>query len=469
MAISMCPIVVRLTAAFGLAIGLLAADGTHAATVQRASVSSTGAEGDGDSYFPSISANGRYLGFYSYATNLVPGDHNGSSDVFVLDLQTGQLRRVSLDSAGTEGNGNSIWSSLSADGHYVAFSSDASNLVHGDTNAQRDIFVHDTQSARTTRISVNSAGAQSDGASYRPEASADGSHVAFHSMATNLVPGDTNAVWDAFVHDLQTGQTQRISVDSSGGQTDLDSYGVSVSADGQVLAFFSRATALVAGDSNGRWDIFVHDRTSGLTTRVSVDSAGNQGDGDSQWPSLSADGRFVAFYSLATNLVPGDTNARADAFVHDRSNGQTTRVSLDSTGTQGDGDTYGVRISADGQRVAFHSYASNLVSADSNGLEDVFVHDRASGRTTRISESDFGVGGDGDSYQPSLSANGRRVAFASAATQLVPGDSNNVSDVFLWLQDSAVPVPLLGHRAIVLICALLALGAWAVERRRRHA
>jgi Tol biopolymer transport system component len=291
---------------------------------------------------------------------------------------SGTTTRVSVASDGTQANGDSDDLSISADGRYVAFRSWADNLVSGDTNSADDIFVHDRQTGQTSRVSVASDGTQANGDSDDLSISADGRYVAFRSWADNLVSGDTNGEFDVFVHDRQTGQTSRVSVASDGTQGNSHSWAPSVSADGRYVAFNSWANNLVSGDSNGRVDIFVHDRQTGQTNRVSVASDGTQANGDSVWPSISADGRYVAFHAWANNLVSGDTNGWYDIFVHDRQTGQTSRVSVASDGTQGNDDSWSPSISADGHYVAFRSRANNLVSGDTNGRYDVFVHDRGS-------------------------------------------------------------------------------------------
>ncbi len=395
----------------------------------RVSLGASGTQGNSNSFHPSISADGRYVAFFSYATNLVPGDTNGSSDVFVHDRQTGQTTRVSVDSSGGQGNERSHYPSLSADGRYVAFDSYATNLV-GDTNRDWDVFVHDRQTGQTTRVSVDSSGGQGNNGSFWPSISAGGRYVAFSSSATNLVPGDTNGYLDVLVHDRQTGQTTRASV--FGAQGNGDSLGrLSISADGSCVAFNSYADNLVPGDTNGDWDVFVHDRQTGQTTRVSVDASGAQGNGGSYYPSITADARFVAFASDAPNLVPGDTNGVQDVFVHDRQTGRTTRVSVDASGAEGDNDSAYPSITADGRYVAFYSDASNLVPGDTNWYVDVFVHDRQTGQITRVSVDASGAEGDDDSTYPSISADGRSVAFSSLATNLVPGDTNGFADIFV--------------------------------------
>jgi Tol biopolymer transport system component len=255
----------------------------------------------------------------------------------------------------------------------VAFQSTASNLVSGDTNGKYDIFVHDRQTGATTRVSVSSNGSEGNSNSYSPSISSDGSYVAFDSNASNLVPGDTNENYDIFVHERQTGATSRVSVGSDGSEGNGRSSNPSISADGRYVAFNSDAGNLVPVDTNGDYDVFVHDRQTGATSRVSVSSDGSEGNSYSLFPVISADGRYVAFASNAGNLVPGDTNGIYDIFVHDRQTGATSRVSVSSDGSEGNDSSARPSISADGRYAVFSSVAGNLVSGDTNGFEDVFV------------------------------------------------------------------------------------------------
>jgi Tol biopolymer transport system component len=407
----------------------------------RVSVGAGGAQANpAASYDPSISADGRYVAFTSLAASLVMGDTNNTWDVFVHDRQTGLTTRVSVGAGGAQGNGLSDWPSISADGRFVAFRSEASNLVTGDTNNGADVFVHDRQTWVTTRVSVGAGGAQANGPSQWLSISGDGRYVAFVSEASNLVAGDTNSRSDVFVHDRQAGVTTRVSVAAGGAQGNNGS-GIfpCISADGRYVAFTSFDSNLVAGDTNNRGDVFVHDRQTGVTTRVSVGAGGTQGNDSSGWPSISADGRYVAFDSLATNLVTGDTNDWQDAFVHDRQTGVTTRVSVGAGGTQGDDYSNTPTISADGRYVAFQSRASNLVTGDTNYLADIFVHDRQLGVTTRVSVGAGGTEGDHYSTFASISADGRHVAFSSYASNLVAGDTNGGEDVFV--HDRFPPAP----------------------------
>src|SRR5689334_12495369 len=388
-------------AAAALAAG--AAPAFAASTTERVSLSSTGAQGNGDSTGPAFSADGHFVAFVSDAGNLVPGDTNGNhcrpgflcgDDVFVRNLATGATERVSVSSGSAQGNDISFSPAVSTDGRFVAFRSFASNLVPGDTNATDDVFVRDRQAGTTERVSVSSTGVQGNGPSGLGGVaiSGDGRIVAFDSPATNLVPGDTNGHNDVFVRDRQNGTTARVSLSSTGRQGNRGSgdLGLAISADGQFVAFASQASNLVAGDTNlhvcGQgtcgYDVFVRDLQAGTTELVSVSSTGVQGNGPSFHPAISRDGRFLAFASAATGLVPGDTNHKGDVLVRDRQAGTTVRASVSSAGQQANGDSgisgsdQGVALSADGQAVAFASSASNLVQGDTNGKIDIFVHAR---------------------------------------------------------------------------------------------
>lgn len=402
--------------------------------------SAGGAQGNGRSTEASVSATGRFIAFTSIASNLVNGDTNGYADVFVFDRQTETTELISVG-VGGDADGNSGMPSISADGRYVAFASNAGNLTaSSDTNMAWDIFVRDRQNGTTRRVSVSSTGAQGNGDSLAPSISADGQFVAFESVATNLVSGDSNRAWDIFVYSLAAGTIQRVSVNSSGAQStlDRDSLAPSISGDGRYIAFQSDATNLVSGDTNAFADIFVHDRQTAQTRRVSVSSGGAQGNADSLKPSISADGQLVAFDSYATNLVTKDNNSTHDVFVHDLSNGQTRRVSVSSFGVQAEGDSHSPAMSAGGRYVAFMSYAPNLVTGDNNRTWDIFIHDRQTGETQLVSRgADEPVNDVAE--RAALSANGEVVAFDSPATNLGSGETNDTYDVFARRLESLPP------------------------------
>lgn len=398
---------------------------------------------------------------------------------------------VSVDSSGGQGNGHSgltdaghgvtIGSTISGDGSVVAFASEASNLVPFDTNGKQDVFVHVRSNGLTERVSVDSSGVEGDRDSLDPSSSLDGTWIAFESAADNLVAGDTNGKFDIYVRDRSTGVTERISIDSFGNEANGDSYAASITSDGQIVAYSSVATNLVAGDSNSYSDIFVHDNSTGITERVSLDSSGSQSNGDCYSPSISTDGRFVVFSSTASNLVANDTNGFSDVFIRDRATGTTERISVTSSGSETDGNCGTGRdrsVSADGMTIAFTSDAPNLGSSPwaynvyvhdrSNGVTelvsaippnftgdrgwpnfdpslsadgevvafvnesnyDVFVRDRTLGVTELISVDSSGANR-GNGNDPSASADGQVISFESISSKLVPNDANGYSDVFV--------------------------------------
>ena len=426
------------------AAGLVCAEiSAWAAHTERVSVDPAGRQGNASSFRAGRSQAGQVAAFSSDASNLVKKDTNGVLDYFVLDRGTGTVERVSVGSSGAQADRSSPGDALTSDGRFAGFSSAASNLVPGDTNGTDDVFLRDRLAAVTERVSLGAGGVEGNDFSVSSALSADGRFVAFNSAASNLVAGDTNGVEDVFVRDRQTATTERVSVDSGGGQANGASFLGGMSADGRFVVFASTASNLVPGDTNGLRDVFIRDRQMGTTERVSVSSLGAEANADSFDASVSADGRFVAFESAASNLVTGDTNGVSDDFVRDRQTGVTERVSVSSVGTEGNAGSLGSTISADGRFVAFGSSASNLVSDDTNGEPDVFVRDRLNGTTSRVSLTTSGGQATGPSFLPQISADGLVIGFHSDAADLVPGDTNAVRDTFLRVGDDdgdGVPV-----------------------------
>ena len=382
-------------------------------------------EGDLKSDQPAVSADGRVVAFSSLAKNLVPGDTNQRSDVFVHDRSTGTLTRVSVASDGTQGNQRSWRPALSAQGRYVVFESDATTLVSGDTNGNTDVFLHDRQTQETTRVSVPVDGGQGDGPSTRPVVSPDGRLVAFASSATNLVVNDTNSQSDIFVYDRDTETLERVSVESGGIQWEADSTDPAFSADGTLVVF-------TAKQPNNPRAIYVHDRESRTTELASVNSLGVAGKKYSQKAVLSGDGQTVVFESLANNFVQGDRNRVRDIFVRDL-NGQTTiRISEATDGTDGDAESTQPAVNTDGSVSVFSSLATNLVEGDTNSVEDVFVYDAENDTIARVSVARDGTDANGASMEPVVSADGRYVVFTSVASNLVASDTNGQADVFVY-------------------------------------
>jgi hypothetical protein len=414
-----------------VAVASIAAPAVAAPNTTRMSVSSNNSQANGPSSFSAISQDGRFIAFDSSASNLIGLDGNGSTDVFVRDRKSDKTRRVSVRSNGTEGDGDSQIPDISSSGRFVVFMSSATNLVPGDSNGFSDIFIHDRKKDKTTRVSTRSNGAQADGPSSIPAISADGRFVSFDSQATNLVSGDSNGFNDVFVKDRKTGKTHRVSERSNGAQGDNVSVYSHISPNGRHVTFTSVATNLVGGDTNGLPDVFVHNRKTKSTKRVSVGNAG-QGNGQSLLSTVNDKGQ-VAFASQSTNLVGGDTNATYDIFVRTSAN-NTRRISVSSAGAEGNGGSptnWRPQISNSGRYVAFESAATNLVGNDTNAATDIFVRDREKSKTRRVSVRFDGTQSNGSSSIADITNDGRFVLFGSGATNLVGGDSNAANDIFL--------------------------------------
>ena len=410
----------------------------------------SGPGGNLDSVTSSISDDGRYVAFCSHATNfvpLLPGDNNYSCDVFHFDRNTDSIRRVTHGYDGSESNRGSFHPAISGDGRYVAFESDSDNLVPGDTNYARDVFVCDTLTDTIERVSVASDGTQADAACRAAAISGDGRYVAFHSYATNLVAGDDNGFKaDIFVYDRQTDTLECVSLATDGSVGNGFSTSPSISGDGRFVAFESWAYDLVPGDANNRMDVFVYDRQTDSMEMVSRASTGVQGNDQSQYPAISADGRCVVFRSTSDNLVPNDSNNWYDVFVYDRQTDVIERVSVASDGTQADRPFYGElpiyaspSINGDGSLVAFGSYVDNLVPGDTNDRDDVFVYDHLTHTMERASVAADGAQAGSPSCAPSISAWGHCVSFYSDSTNFVElGFGAGWTNVFV--KGVAIPV-----------------------------
>ena len=390
-----------------------------AQVTQRVSVNSSGHHVYGAYWATAITPDGRYVGFNGDGDGFFPGDNNFQWDGYLRDRQTGITEIVNLTPAGFVGSGASSLTSLSADARFVLFSSTSSTLVPGDTNGRQDAFVRDRQLATTERVSVATSGAQADADCMPAMITPDGRFLVFNSLATTLVPGDTNGVSDAFLRDRQAGTTERVSLSSGGGEGNDSSGASAITPDGRYVLLTSNATNLVPGDTNLRRDVFLRDRQLGTTERVSLTSSGGQGNGDSVSGPISPDARFVLFESQSTNLVPDDTNLQWDVFLRDRQLGTTERVSVSSTGSQGNGESRFGSISADGRYVAFWSYASDLVPDDTNQQADVFLRDRQNGTTERVNVNWAGFPVS-NGYVPVMTPDARFVAFSSGSDKLTP-------------------------------------------------
>jgi hypothetical protein len=397
----------------------------------------TQANRDSASGLSSLSADGRMVAFQTTAGNLVAGGTNGYGHVFVKDTETGAITHVSTDSSGVQANHFSYATSISADGRQVSFSTTATNLAGGHVNGYSDVFVKDLATGALVNAATDANGVIANWNSYGGSLSADGRYVAFESYANNLVAGPTNWADKVFVKDLVTGSIVNASTSDTGVLANAHSWGAALSGDAQFVAFTSDASNLVAGDTNGARDVFVKNVATGAIARVSTAADGAQGSGQSVATDISGDGRFVVFESTAGNLVAGDGNGVLDVFVKDTVTGALVRVSTDASGAEGNGRSSGATISADGRYVTFMSEASNLVPADTNGRADVFMKDLATGSIVMLSTNAQGAMGNGTFGGASLSADGRHVAYFSNANNLVAGDANGVYDVFVASLNSA--------------------------------
>lgn len=387
----------------------------------------------GDSRQIQFFEDGKRVVFESNASNLVDNDTNQHNDIFVKDLQTNAINRISVASDKSQSQGgDSSEARVSFDGNHIVFTSSASNLVSDDTNGQSDIFLKNLLSNQLTRVSTNATGVQADGNSKQADLSSDATKIVFTSSATNLLTEDTNAFDDIFYKDMTTGAVKRLSVNSAGIQSNGDSWGARFSSDGSRIVFVSNANNLIVGDTNDVADIFIKDISTQEVVRISVNTLGQQANKSSDNAVFSRDGTKVLFTSEATNLVEGDTNSVRDVFVKDLITDDLIRVTVNSAGVQANGVSYNAQFSPDGRQVVFSSLASNLVEGDTNGVVDVFVKDLDTGLVTLISRNELGEQGNAlSSGSPSFSSDGTKVAFESIANNLVSNDSNVVQDVFV--------------------------------------
>ncbi len=397
----------------------------------RVHVTSDGSEAQGQVSDVAISSDGRYVAFSSDAPNLVAEDSNGTTDVFLHDRTTKTTTLISKTASGAAGNGVSSGVSISGDGNRIAFDSSATDLVTNDTNDTMDVFVYDRTSDQMTLVSRKGSEA-ADSYSYVPHISEDGSCVAYVSHASNLAGNDNNEKSDVFVTKLSTMSTTLLSTTNSGASGNEESHSPSVSANCALTSFTSEASNLISGDSNYVSDVFVRNIATNSTTLVSRSSGGQLGDDHSAGVSkLSANGKFVAYPSSASNLVAGDTNGTTDVFVTTLATGATKRVSVNSAGVQADSFSMSPSISSNGRFVGFQSYASNLAPVGDIRFEDTYLHDTTTGQTVPVDVDSNGFAGDSSSTSATVSSDGAFVVFLSSSTNLIADDSNYTIDAFV--------------------------------------
>ena len=407
--------------------------------VQRVSTDSFGEQGNRDSGWQVWSPDGTKIAFASYASNLAPGDTNNASDVFVKTLASGAIERISTSSSGQQGHDVSHYGSTSPtwspDGTKIAFASYANNLVPGDTNNASDVFVKTLVTGDIQRVSTDDLSTQLYGHSYDPDWSPDGTKIAFSSDVNN-----GQYATQIYVKWLTTGNLNKVSCcDELGRQADLPSREGRWSPDSTKIAFVSGATNLVPEDTNSESDVFVKSLESGSIQRIS-EAPGIESDGYSGGPSWSPDGTQLAFSSYAHNLAPNDTNGGYDVFVKTLANGALRLVSTDVNGGQnyrcGEVGVLGGSWSPDGSRLTLWSDCDLLAGSGSGGLfGHLFVKDLATDALQLIDSTSLGaLGAPGSrmsSVPPSWSPDGNRISFTSYTSDLVPGDTNGVDDVFV--------------------------------------
>lgn len=434
------PVARAAAASVAVLLGLPTASSAQAAPVAAStsvvSVAPKNKPAMGQSYAPSVSRDGRYVAFDSAAENLVAGDENGRNDVFVRDQRTRRTVLVSRSSKGKQGNDGSFTPSISGDGRWVAFVSDAKNLVPRDTNGEADVFLHDLRTRKTIRLSVAIDGRETTGGN-GAQISRDGRFVVYNAGVPLRSIGTDSDLEGMFVYDTTTGRRERLG--------HVDGADMTISADGRYVAFASEARDLVRGDTNRKNDCFVFDRTTRKVVRISLGGTKALGNGwfrgtrqttkEATGAVISDDGRYVAFAATGSDLVPGDTNKVDDVFVRDVKTGATRRVSVDAKGRQSNGVSGGPSMSGNGRVLVYLSQATNLVPGDTTGFDyDVFRIDLRTGDVSRVNVSPGGAQADGPSSSfPEISSDGRAVAFGSRAGNLVAGDVNGNDDVFVRL------------------------------------
>lgn len=395
-----------------------------------------GYETHGTCYAASISDDGRFVAFDTNTDELLAADGNNAFDVYVRELSTGALARVSVSSAGVEGNRDSYLVAISGDGRFVAFTSYADTFVPGDCCTTEDGFVHDRSAGTTVRVTEDPAGVRLPNGKLLG-LSGDGSKAVLGTAASNLGPPDVNGLSDIYVRDLATGVYTLVSVDSQGAQANGSSPYAQISRDGRFVVFGSDATNLVANDTNSVADVFVRDLLAGTTERVNVRPSGAESVWGAYGGLISEDGRYVVFDSFAPDLVPGDTNQKIDVFLRDRLTGSTRMVSRTSSGVQSDATCFSTSLSSNGRWVTFRSYATTLVPGDDPLQMDQFAGDTQDGSLARISVASDGTAANGMASAASVSASGL-VAMVNSASNLVPGDSVANYEVFTHPAEKAI-------------------------------
>jgi Tol biopolymer transport system component len=381
---------------------------------------------------PTISDNGRYVAYNTEDRFLLGPEKMPCCQVIRYDRRTKAKEVVSVNRKGKPVRGGGNEPVMSADGNLVAFWSSAKRLVRDDPRTDRDVFIRDMTKGRTKLISRNPSGQPGNGDSFMASISADGTRVAYASAASDLASGDNNQVIDVFLYDAKTGKTTLVSRGLDGKSARGESLAPEISADGSHVVYFSSADNIVDGDHNQLEDVFSYDVAAKTTQIISVAEDGTAANGGSFNPSVSGDGKFVTFWSFASNLAPNDKNDQGDVFLRTTDSPKITLVSHTPKGFSGNGESDDPTISTDGRTVAFQSAASDLDPADTNGFTDVYRYSVSSGQLVIVSTARDGSPADDSSFLPSLSKDGALIAFESVAGNLVRRDTNSMVDAFVY-------------------------------------
>ncbi|MBC7527362.1 MAG: PD40 domain-containing protein [Chthonomonadaceae bacterium] len=424
----------RTLLAYGTAtLVLLGSTPAFAQTTRLVSASNAGQISNLSGTNPGLSGDGRSVVFLDSSSNLVSGDTNGKADIFLKDTQTGAIVRLSVSNTGAQSDADSNNPHITANGRYVVFDSKATNLITGDTNLKRDCFLLDRQIGTLQRVSLGNNGAQGNGDSLLPFVSEDGRAVTFCSNATNLTSAGGNGKFAVYVRDLQLQTTVCVSNGTGGGVANGNSFAQGITPDGRFVTFSSIATNLVPNDTNGQEDAFLYDRTLLSLERVSVATNGAGGDGTSGSDGVfaSSDGRYVYFGSTSSNLDPLSSAEFNLCYLRDRATQTTRLVSLGARGETPDSDLYPSSLSPDARLIAFDGFASNLVPNDTPETPDAFLRDLLTGRNYLLSATTAGTPGGGESALPVISANGKFAAFRSSSASLVSGVTDNTPRIYV--------------------------------------
>lgn len=381
---------------------------------------------------PQISQDGRYVAFSTSSTTIVSGDTNGDPDIFVRDRKLGTTVRANVSSTGAElSQGYGSGFNMSANGRFIIFASNNNNVVPGDTNGVRDLFIRDLKNNTTERVSLTYAGGQSAGATDgEADISADGRYVVFTTAASDFVSGDTNGVYDIFVRDRKLSTTTLLSKSNSGALANAQARWPSISCDGSYVTFVSGATNLVSGDTNGFSDVFLVDRIADEVANITLAGNGAVGSG---YADVSCSGGKIVMRSDASNLIANDTNGVADIFTYKIFDDVYERVNVNSAGGQTSLSSPGTTMNAmdfSGRYITFSSDEA-LTMDDTNNTRDVFLKDSEDGSIQRVSKRSSTVEASGSSQLSHMSLDGREVVYASGDTGLVTGDTNSSEDIFV--------------------------------------